>query len=76
MQKLSQLPIVGKCVALAESPVTVRAYLKNSGERGELARAIGESPRGALEDRRMHTERPSGLGLRNITARDQTEEAA
>ena len=42
VQKLSQLPIVGKCVALAESPATVRAYLKNNGERGELARAIGD----------------------------------
>jgi ABC-2 type transport system ATP-binding protein len=42
VQELSQLPIVGKCVALAESPVTVRAYLKNNETRGELARAIAE----------------------------------
>ena len=42
VQQLSQLPIVGKCVALAESPVMVRAYLKNNETRGELARAIAE----------------------------------
>jgi gliding motility-associated transport system ATP-binding protein len=42
VQELSQLPIVGKCVALAESPPTVRAYLKNNEARGELARAIAE----------------------------------
>jgi ABC-2 type transport system ATP-binding protein len=42
VQELSQLPIVGKCVALSESPVMVRAYLKNNETRGELARAIAE----------------------------------
>jgi hypothetical protein len=42
MEKLNQLPTVGKCSVLSESPVTVRAYLKKNGERGELARAIGE----------------------------------
>jgi ABC-2 type transport system ATP-binding protein len=42
VQELSQLPIVGKCVALAESPGMVRAYLKNNEARGELARAIAE----------------------------------
>jgi ABC-2 type transport system ATP-binding protein len=42
MEKLNQLPNVGKCVALAASPVTVRAYLKKNGERGELARAISD----------------------------------
>jgi len=41
-QKLEQLPGVGKCVVIAEAPVTVRAYLKKSGARGELARAIGD----------------------------------
>src|SRR4029078_6176676 len=41
VQKLTQLSMVGKCLTLEESPVTVRAYLKN-GERGDLARAIGE----------------------------------
>ena len=56
VQKLTQLPMVGKCVTLAESPVMVRAYLK-SGERGDLARAIGEVA--ATEDWRideLHTE--------------------
>ena len=42
VQELNRLPIVGKCVTLAESPVTVRAYLKNNETRGELARAIAE----------------------------------
>jgi ABC-2 type transport system ATP-binding protein len=42
IQRLRQLPIVGKCVALAESPGTVRAYLKNNSESGELAREIGK----------------------------------
>ena len=42
VQELSQLPMVGKCVALAESPGMVRAYLKNNETRGELARAIAE----------------------------------
>jgi ABC-2 type transport system ATP-binding protein len=41
-QELSQLPMVGKCVALDESPGMVRAYLKNHETRGELARAIAE----------------------------------
>ena len=57
MQKLSQLPIVGKCVALAESPVTVRAYLKNNGERGELARAISDvATREHWRIEELHTE--------------------
>jgi ABC-2 type transport system ATP-binding protein len=57
IQKLNQLPIVGKCVALAESPVTVRAYLKKNGEHGELARAIGDiaaMERWKIEE--LHTE--------------------
>ncbi|MEP6686199.1 MAG: ABC transporter ATP-binding protein, partial [Verrucomicrobiota bacterium] len=32
----------GRCVVLAESPVTVRAYLKKNGEGGDLSRAIGD----------------------------------
>ncbi|HWM24310.1 MAG TPA: ATP-binding cassette domain-containing protein [Chthoniobacterales bacterium] len=40
--KLDQLPAVGKCTVLSEAPVTVRAYLKKNGARGELAREIGE----------------------------------
>jgi ABC-2 type transport system ATP-binding protein len=42
VEKLSQLPMVGKCVALSAAPVTVRAYLKNHDTKGELSRAIGE----------------------------------
>src|SRR5436189_667644 len=40
VQKLSELPMVGKCLALSAAPVTVRAHLKNHDTRGELARAI------------------------------------
>jgi len=56
LQKLEQLPMVGKCVVLNESPVTLRAHVKN-GERGELARAIGElavAERWKIEE--LHTE--------------------
>jgi ABC-2 type transport system ATP-binding protein len=42
VQKLNQLPAVGKCAVLSESPVRVRAYLKKNGTRGELAQAIGD----------------------------------
>jgi ABC-2 type transport system ATP-binding protein len=55
--KLSQIPSVGKCVVLAASPVTVRAYLKKNGDRGDLARAIGEialAERWTIEE--LHTE--------------------
>src|SRR6185295_4434501 len=41
-QKLNQLSNVGKCVVVTESPLTVRAYLNKKGERGDLARAIGD----------------------------------
>jgi len=57
MQKLNQLPAVGKCAVLSESPVTVRAYLKKNGARGELARAIGDiatAERWRIEE--LHTE--------------------
>jgi ABC-2 type transport system ATP-binding protein len=57
MQELNQLPMVGKCIALAESPVTVRAYLKKNSARGELARAISDL---AMKERwridELHTE--------------------
>lgn len=42
MQKLKELPTVEKCVALAESPVTIRVYLKNNARHGELAGAIAD----------------------------------
>src|SRR6476659_1386175 len=41
-QKLNQLPNVSRCVVVAESPLTVRAYLNKKGQRGDLERAIGE----------------------------------
>jgi ABC-2 type transport system ATP-binding protein len=57
MQELNQLPMVGKCIALAESPVTVRAYLKKNGEPRELARAIAEiAARERWKIEELHTE--------------------
>ena len=56
-QKLNQLPNVEKCVVVSESPLTLRAYLNKKGERGDLARAIGEV--GAREHwkiEELHTE--------------------
>ena len=56
-ERLNQIPSVGKCVVLTASPVTVRAYLKHNGERGDLARAIGEialTERWTIEE--LHTE--------------------
>jgi ABC-2 type transport system ATP-binding protein len=41
-QKLSQISSVEKSVVLADSPLTIRVYSKRNGQRGELARAIGE----------------------------------
>lgn len=57
VEKLNQVSAVGRCVVLAETPVTVRAYLKKNGERGELARAISEiaaTERWKIEE--LHTE--------------------
>lgn len=57
MQRLNQLPTVGKCAVLSESPVTVRAYLKKNGAHGELARAIADiaaTERWRIEE--LHTE--------------------
>jgi ABC-2 type transport system ATP-binding protein len=56
-QRLDQIPAVARCVVLADSPVTVRAYAKKNGERGELARAIGDlavTERWKIEE--LHTE--------------------
>ena len=55
--RLSQIPSVGKCVVLTASPVTVRAFLKKNGDRGDLARTIGEialAERWTIEE--LHTE--------------------
>ena len=42
VHELRQLPGVGKCVVLEESPVTVRAFAKKNGQQGDLARAIAD----------------------------------
>jgi ABC-2 type transport system ATP-binding protein len=57
VQKLTQLSMVARCMVLADSPVTIRAYSKLNGQRGELARAIGElaaAERWEIEE--LHTE--------------------
>jgi ABC-2 type transport system ATP-binding protein len=78
MQELNQLPMVGKCVALAESPVTVRAYLKKNGARGELARAIGEvATRERWRIEELHTEEGRlDEVFRNITRPEIKQEEA
>src|SRR5437762_566364 len=57
-QKLNQLPAVGKCIVLAESPVTVRAYLNEKNrEPGDLARAIADvATREHWRIEELHTE--------------------
>ena len=78
MQELNQLPMVGKCIALAESPVTVRAYLKKNGERGELARAIAEvAARERWRIEELHTEEGRlDEVFRNITRPETKQEEA
>ncbi len=55
--RLDQLSNVERCVVVNESPVIVRAYLKQNGEARDLAGAIGEI---ALTERwkiqELHTE--------------------
>jgi ABC-2 type transport system ATP-binding protein len=56
-ERLGQISAVGKCVVLAESPVTIRAYLKKNGQRENLAQAIAEiaaTERWKIEE--LHTE--------------------
>jgi ABC-2 type transport system ATP-binding protein len=56
-QKLNVLPTVERCVVLAETPVTIRAYVSKNAERGDLARAIGDvavRERWRIEE--LHTE--------------------
>jgi ABC-2 type transport system ATP-binding protein len=76
MQRLKQLHAVGKCVVLAESPVTVRTYLKKNGEAGELARAISEialTERWKIEE--LHTEEGRlDEVFRNITRPETKQE--
>ncbi len=77
-QKLNQIPSVGKCVVLDESPATVRAYLKKNGEREELARAISEiasAERWKIAE--LHTEEGRlDEVFRNITRPDTKREEA
>jgi ABC-2 type transport system ATP-binding protein len=75
-QKLTQIPGVGRCVVLTESPVTVRAYSKKNGERGHLARAVSEL---ALAEHwkidELHTEEGRlDEVFRNITLPETTPE--
>jgi len=78
MQRLKQLPTVGKCAVLSESPVTVRAYLKKNGASGDLAQAIGEiavAERWRIEE--LHTEEGRlDEVFRNITRPETKQEEA
>jgi ABC-2 type transport system ATP-binding protein len=77
-QKLNQLPAVGRCVVIAEAPLSVRAFAKKNGERGELARAMAEL---AAEERwrieELHTEEGRlDEVFRSITLPDTKQEEA
>ena len=76
MEKLNQITAVERCIALAESPVTVRAYLKKNGGRGELAGAISEiavTERWRIEE--LHTEEGRlDEVFRNITRPETRQE--
>jgi gliding motility-associated transport system ATP-binding protein len=78
MGRLKQLPAVGKCTVLSESPVTVRAYLKKNGASGDLAQAIGEiavAERWRIEE--LHTEEGRlDEVFRNITRPETKQEEA
>lgn len=78
MQKLGQLPMVAKCVALAESPVTIRAYLKRNGAPGELALAIGDiAMRERWRIQELHTEEGRlDEVFRNITQPETKQDEA
>lgn len=71
-QKLNHLPMVERCVVLADSPPTVRALSRKNGQRGDLARAISETAtreRWKLEE--LHTEEGRlDEVFRNITQPD------
>jgi ABC-2 type transport system ATP-binding protein len=78
-QKLNQLPAVGKCVVLAESPVTVRAYLNEKNrEPGDLARAIADvATRERWRVEELHTEEGRlDEVFRNITRPETKQEEA
>lgn len=78
VQKLNQIAAVGKCVVLRDSPVTVRAYLKEKSGEGQLARAISEIA--AREDwkiEELHTEEGRlDEVFRNITLPETKQEEA
>jgi ABC-2 type transport system ATP-binding protein len=75
-QKLNELSGVGRSVVLEESPVAIRAYVKTNGDRGELARAIGQlaaAERWKIAE--LHTEEGRlDEVFRNITLPDTTKE--
>ena len=78
-QKLNQLPAVGKCIVLAESPVTVRAYLNEKNrEPGDLARAIADvATREHWRIEELHTEEGRlDEVFRNITRPETKQEEA
>ena len=78
MQKLNQIPVVERCVVLSDAPVTIRAYSKPNGQRGELARAVGElaaAERWKIEE--LHTEEGRlDEVFRNITLPDTKQREA
>jgi ABC-2 type transport system ATP-binding protein len=77
LQKLNSIPSVSRCAVLAESPATIRAYAKNNGTPGDVARAIGElvaAERWKIEELRTEEGRLDEV-FRNITLPDTKQEA-
>jgi ABC-2 type transport system ATP-binding protein len=74
-QKLKQISAAENCVVIDDSPLTIRAYAKSNGRRGELARAIGEvaaAERWRIEE--LHTEEGRlDEVFRSITLPDTTQ---
>ena len=56
-QKLEQIPNVGRSMLVEETPLTVRAFARKSGTRGDLARAIADlAAREHWKIEELHTE--------------------
>ena len=82
VSKLNALTAVERCAVISESPLTVRAFARKNGTRGDLARAISDlSLRERWQIEELHTEEGKlDEVFRNITQpetkRDDTERVA
>jgi ABC-2 type transport system ATP-binding protein len=78
LQKLNQLPSVGRCVVITDAPLSVRVFSKKNADRGELARAMGElASRERWRIEELHTEEGRlDEVFRSITLPDTKQEEA